>query len=101
MQLSLLRACPEGNIVEAIWGLEHCQPMKENCQNKLLLVDFRFENLLYISVSDDDVVQKTIAVILSFCFSRKRLTVPDQSQHKKMGVRTRKTNMEQLNHCTK
>jgi len=32
---------------------------------------------LYISVSEDVVVQKTTALILSFCFSRKRRTVPE------------------------
>ena len=36
--------------------------------------------LLYISVSIDDVVQKTTALILPFCFSIKRRTVPKQKK---------------------
>lgn len=42
----------------------------------------RVKYLLYISVSIDDVVQNTTALILSFCFSRKRRTVPKQKQKK-------------------
>lgn len=40
----------------------------------------RVKYLLYISVSTDDVVQNTTALILSLCFSRKRRTVPKQKK---------------------
>ena len=40
--------------------------------------------LLYISVSVAVVVQKTTAVILSFCFSRKRRTVPNEHEISKI-----------------